>query len=153
MIQWKFPALALGLLLTGCTGMPEQKVNPATITELASCPSTPNCVCSADTGRSHYIAPIAVDGDPDTAWRVLHDLLTADSSIIILVSEEHYIRAEAKTRLLRFTDDLEFLLDREAKVINMRSASRLGYSDLGKNRKRLEGIRSKMRDAGTTQAR
>jgi len=148
MIQRIAQALLTALLLTGCTGMTEKNIDPARITELASCPSSPNCVSSADVGDPHYIEPVAIDGDPDDAWQTLRDILVADGSITITASGDHYIRAEATTRLLRFTDDLEFLLKREAGLIDMRSASRLGYWDLGKNRKRLESIRSKMQDAG-----
>jgi uncharacterized protein (DUF1499 family) len=148
MIQRIIPALLLALLLTGCADMPDNNVDPATVTELASCPSSPNCVCSTDTGGSHYIEPLAVSGELDTVWQALRDVLGADGSISIVAADDHYIRAEAKTRFLRFTDDVEFLLNREAGVIDMRSASRVGYSDLGKNRSRLEGIRSAMRDAG-----
>ena len=148
MIQRMIPALLLALLLTGCADMPDNDVDPATVTELASCPSSPNCVCSTDTGGSHYIDPLAVSGELDAAWQTLRDILGADGSISIVAANGHYIRAEAKTRFLRFTDDVEFLLNREAGVIDMRSASRVGYSDLGKNRSRLEGVRSAMRDAG-----
>ena len=148
MIQRMIPALLLALLLTGCAGRPDNDVDPATVTELASCPSSPNCVCSTDTEGSHYIDPIAVSGKLDTAWQTLRDILGADGSISIVAADGHYIRAEAKTRFMRFTDDVEFLLDREAGVIDMRSASRVGYSDLGKNRSRLEGVRSLMHDAG-----
>lgn len=150
MIQAIISALLLALLLSGCSDMPDNNVDPATVTEFASCPSSPNCVCSTDTGRSHHIEPLTVSGKLDTAWQTLHDILGADRSISIVVSDHHYIRAEAKTRLMRFTDDVEFLLDREAGVIDMRSASRVGYSDFGKNRRRLEGIRSAMRDAGAS---
>ena len=148
MIQEMIPALLLALLLTGCGDMPDNNVDPATVTELASCPSSPNCVCSTDTGGSHHIDPLKVSGKLDSSWQTLRDILGADGSISIVASDGHYIRAEAKTRFLRFTDDVEFLLDREAGVIDMRSASRLGHSDLGKNRSRLEGVRSAMRDAG-----
>ena len=132
--------------------MPENDVDPASVTELDACPSSPNCVSSADSGDSHYIAPIAIDGDPDAAWQALKDILTADSSIEITASAEHYIRTEATTRILRFTDDVEFLLKGEERRIDMRSASRIGYSDLGKNRRRLERIRSAMIDAGVAVA-
>ena len=148
MIQRMIQALLLALLLTGCADMPDNNVDPATVTELASCPSSPNCVCSTDTGRSHYIDPLAVSGELDTAWQTLRDVLGADGSISIVAAGDHYIRAEAKTRFLRFTDDVEFLLNRETGVIDMRSASRVGRSDFGKNRSRLEGISSAMRDAG-----
>lgn len=132
--------------------MPENNVDPATVTELARCPSSPNCVSSADTGDSHYIAPISIQGDPDAAWQTLQDILAADASFEITASEQHYIRAEATTRILRFTDDVEFLLERDAGKIDMRSASRIGYSDLGKNRKRMEEIRQRMIDAGVAGA-
>ncbi|HEY9596037.1 MAG TPA: DUF1499 domain-containing protein, partial [Cyanophyceae cyanobacterium] len=41
-----------------------------------------------------------------------------------------------------FVDDVEFFLDDNANVIQVRSASRLGESDLGVNRKRIETIRA-----------
>ncbi len=145
-------ALIAALLLTGCTGIPENNVDPATVTELARCPSRPNCVSSADIGDSHYISPIKIQGDPDAAWQTLQDTLAADGSFEITASGKHYIRTEAITRILRFNDDVEFLLKRDVGRIDMRSASRIGYSDLGKNRKRLEGIRSKMIDAGVAVA-
>ena len=152
MIQRTTHALILALLLTGCSGMPENNVDPASVTELDRCPSSPNCVSSADSGDSHYIAPIVIDGDPDAAWQALKDILKADPSIEITASAAHYIRAEATTRILRFTDDVEFLFKSEERQIDMRSASRIGYSDLGKNRRRLEGIRSEMIDAGVAVA-
>lgn len=148
MIQRTIQALLIALLLTGCSGMPETNEDPATIAKLGKCPSSPNCVCSTDSSESHSIAPITVEGDPDRAWQTLQDILSTDRSIKITASGEHYIRAEATTRILRFTDDVEFLLDRDAGRIDMRSASRVGYSDLGKNRKRLEQLRSRMIEAG-----
>lgn len=128
--------------------MSEKNIDPATISELERCPSTPNCVSSADAGDSHYIEPIAITGDPDAAWRTLREILEADESITITASADHYIRAEATTKVLRFTDDVEFLLKRDAGRIDMRSASRLGYWDLGKNRERLDRIRGEMHKAG-----
>lgn len=112
--------------------------------QLESCPGSPNCVCSTDTDPAHQIAPLKIAGDSEQAWQTLLEVLRADGSITIITATERYIRAEAKTRLLRFTDDVEFLLNLEQGVIDIRSASRIGYSDLGKNRKRLEGIRSAM---------
>jgi uncharacterized protein (DUF1499 family) len=39
---------------------------------------------------------------------------------------------------LKFVDDLEIRIDSTQKVIHIRSASRVGYSDMGVNRKRTE---------------
>lgn len=138
------------LLLVACTGTPGNVSDPATVTELAPCPSTPNCVSSADTADTHYIAPIRIEGEPDTAWQTLRDLLTEDGSFEITASAPRYIRAEATTPILRFTDDVEFLLNRQAEQIEMRSASRIGRSDMGTNRERMEAVRSRMREAGVS---
>ncbi len=113
---------------------------------LPACPSSPNCV-SSDAPRSdgkHYIAPLAIDGDPQTAWQQLVGLLQGDRSITIVVQRDDFIHAEARTRIMRFVDDVIFHLRPDEGVIAMRSASRVGYSDLGKNRKRLEAVRAAM---------
>lgn len=140
------------LLFVGCSGTPGNEADPATVTELAQCPSRPNCVSSADTGETHYIAPITIEGDADAAWQTLQDLLTEDGSYEITGSASLYIRAEATTPILRFTDDVEFLLNRDAGQIEMRSASRIGRSDMGTNRERLEQLRSRMREAGVARS-
>jgi len=129
--------------------MPQPTTEADRVTELAECPASPNCVSSAeDAGKSHYIAPIRIQGDPDAAWRALRDLLAADGRIEIVSAGDRYLHAVATTRILRFKDDVEFLLDRDAGEIAMRSASRIGYSDLGKNRRRMEAIRRAMAEAG-----
>jgi uncharacterized protein (DUF1499 family) len=89
----------------------------------------------------HVIAPIAVAGDGKTAFRKLTDLIGKMDGARIITSEPGYVYAEFQTRLLKFVDDVEFVLDEPAGVIQMRSASRLGIKDLGANRQRLEAIR------------
>jgi uncharacterized protein (DUF1499 family) len=59
---------------------------------------------------------------------------------VITVSDS-YLHAEFTSLIFRFVDDVEFVIDNDAKVIHVRSASRLGTSDLGVNRKRVEEIR------------
>jgi len=62
----------------------------------------------------------------------------------IVDSSDDYLRAEARSRLLRFVDDLELALDAEAGLLAVRSASRLGYSDRGVNRRRVETLRRQL---------
>lgn len=69
------------------------------------------------------------------------DYVEGDSSYTIVEQRDGYLRAEARTKILRFVDDVVFHLRPEQGVIAMRSASRIGYSDLGKNRRRLEAVR------------
>jgi uncharacterized protein (DUF1499 family) len=114
---------------------------------LSACPSTPNCVSSQAPDEQHRIAPLAFSGDADVAFARLKLILTRRNDTTIIEEHSGYLRVELHTTL--FVDDGEFLLDRGGQVIQVRSASRLGYSDLGKNRSRMESIR---RDFSSTKA-
>lgn len=107
--------------------------------ELPPCPASPNCVCS-QVKDSHRIAPFSIKGDPDQALKRLHALLLERSDTTVIAVDQDLIKVEFRT-LLGFVDDGVFLLDRELAVIHLRSAARLGYWDLGKNRRRMEEIR------------
>jgi uncharacterized protein (DUF1499 family) len=96
-------------------------------------------VSSQAADERHRIAPLAYTGDPDAAFTRLKQLLTRRKDTTIIEERAGYLRVELRTTF--FVDDGEFLLDRERQFIQVRSASRLGYSDLGKNRSRLEEIR------------
>ena len=132
--------LAIGLLgMFGCAGERPQNLGSKEGLLLA-CPSSPNCVSSqADDGK-HRIAPLAFSGDPEAAFARLKQVLGLRGDTTIIEENSGYLRVELRTTL--FVDDGEFLLDRPRSVIQVRSASRLGYSDLGKNRSRMEEIRS-----------
>ncbi len=111
--------------------------------ELKPCSSKPNCVCSInESDKDHYIAPFEHE-KIDQLWAKLKENLSV-FGLTLVESKENYIHATATTRILRFTDDVEFLYQPDKKKIQIRSASRLGYSDLGTNRKRLEDIRLKL---------
>jgi uncharacterized protein (DUF1499 family) len=128
----------LSILLAACAG--ERPANlGAKDGRLAACPSSPNCVSSQAADERHRIAPLAYTGDPDAAFTRLKQLLTRRKDTTIIEERAGYLRVELRTTF--FVDDGEFLLDRERQFIQVRSASRLGYSDLGKNRSRLEEIR------------
>ena len=88
------------------------------------------------------IEPLALVGDGPATLQRLHDIVAAMPGARIVRFEGDYLRAEFTTPLMQFTDDAEFWLDREAGVVQVRSASRLGRSDLGANRRRIEAIRA-----------
>ena len=116
--------------------------------QLAPCPDTPNCVNSqASTGdKEHYITPLAYEGDSQTAKAQIIKILSVVPGTEIVEQTDDYIRAESKSRLMGFVDDLEFYFPPDQSVIEWRSASRLGESDLGVNRRRLEQIRLALAD-------
>ncbi len=132
------------ILLTGCVGtMPDLGINNG---ELTPCPKTPNCVNSQAVGEKQYIQPIRYAGTRRAARARLLQTLESEKRIKILTAQENYIRVEFTSALFRFVDDVEFYFPEEQAgetVIHIRSASRVGYSDLGANRKRIERIRSK----------
>lgn len=108
---------------------------------LTPCPGTPNCVNSQDPDARFQIAPIAYTGDGAKALELLRNVILAQPRTRLTEFKDGYMRFEFKTRVFRFVDDVEFLLDRYNKVIQVRSASRLGHSDLGLNRRRVEKLR------------
>ena len=107
---------------------------------LAACPSSPNCVCSEDGDGS--IAPLAYTGDGKIAFLSLLDLLESQPRVDLVTVEEEYAHAVFRTPLLRFRDDLELRLDSANSVIQVRSSSRVGHSDMGANRRRIESLRA-----------
>jgi uncharacterized protein (DUF1499 family) len=109
--------------------------------KLAPCPDSPNCVVSQGGDENHTISPISYDGDRSAVREKLLQVLAVVSGTKIVKQTDNYIRAESASRLLGFVDDLEFYLPEAEKVIQVRSAARLGESDLGVNRRRLEQIR------------
>jgi len=138
------------LFLSGCsTTVPENMSN-----DLSPCPATPNCVCSDDDGLVHGIAPLQLKVDLSDAWSALVTLLEQDQSITVITNEtENYLYAEARTAFFGFVDDVEFKARPDDNEIAMRSASRVGLSDLGKNRRRLENLRSELADQGIVVSR
>ncbi len=140
--------VAVVMVLAGCASVAER---PTTGQGLAPCPSSPNCVCSSDSGRA-AIAPFAIKGDADAAWDALREVLEAEPRTRIETADDTYLHAVATTRIMRFKDDVEFLLDRDAGTIGVRSASRVGYSDLGANRSRVESLRATLAARGVIDA-
>ncbi len=112
-----------------------------TIRTLAPCPNRPNCVSSQATDPSHFIEPIRFPGSPADAWAVLKFALQSLPRTSVVEEAGWYLRAEAKSRIFGFIDDVEFLMDVPKGMIHVRSASRTGYSDLGVNRNRIEHVR------------
>ncbi len=117
--------------------------------KLAPCPSSPNCVVSReDTDADHAIAPLAYSGDRAAALTRLIAVVKAMPRTAIIEQGDDYLYAEFTSQLMGYVDDVEFYLDPAAALIQVRSASRLGQSDLGANRQRIEAIRSAFAAAG-----
>ncbi len=113
------------------------------IQSLRPCPDSPNCVCSQDESRAHFINPIPYTGSEEQARKQLFEILSRKRGCRIVRQEGNYLHAEFRSLCFRFVDDVEFLIDSGQNVLHVRSASRVGHYDLGANRQRIEGIRQK----------
>jgi uncharacterized protein (DUF1499 family) len=138
------PAMAslLGTLFAGSRPATLGAANGA----LAPCPDKPNCVSSRATDSRHAIAPLAFDGPAPAAWARLVAAIRAMPGVTVVGDERvkggRHLHAEFASRVFGFVDDLECLLADGAKTIDLRSASRLGTSDFGANRARVEALRA-----------
>jgi uncharacterized protein (DUF1499 family) len=130
--------LALIPFLTACAGEPPQNIGIQN-DRLAACPASPNCVSSFESDEEHSIPAIAASLE-----QIEQVLLTMDAANIVEAGN-NYLYAEFTSRLMGYVDDVEFLYDPVRGVSHVRSASRLGHSDLGANRKRIESIREKLK--------
>ena len=106
---------------------------------LPPCPGSPNCV-SSQADDSHRIEPFKITGNTRAAIEKLRQVLEQRRDTTVITSDERSISVEFRTTL-GFVDDGLFLLDVSNNVIHVRSAARLGYWDLGKNRRRMEEVR------------
>ena len=112
--------------------------------QLSVCPDSPNCVSSQATDQRHAIGPLLFSGDGQAALAKIQKILQGWPGVKITSQASGYLRAEFTSTLFRFVDDVEFVVVPDEGVIHFRSCSRVGYSDLGANRRRMESLRKKL---------
>ena len=112
--------------------------------KLAACPDSPNCVSTQAADSEKKMSPIALTASDDSsqdAIKKIKAVVAKHFSRAKLVSEkENYLHYEFTSLIFRFVDDVEFLVDADNQQIDFRAASRVGHSDMGKNRKRMQQI-------------
>lgn len=122
------------LTLLGCAGKRPDNLGVQD-GQLASCPDSPNCVSSFEDRESHGIAPISA------SLAQVRQAIENMEGAQIISEGDGYLHAEFTTKLMGYVDDVEILESANEGICHVRSASRLGYSDMGVNRKRVEAIR------------
>jgi uncharacterized protein (DUF1499 family) len=130
--------LIIYLLFYGTTSMSE------TLNPLNPCKNKPNCVSSQDSRKEFFIEPIPIIGEPNIFFEKLLKTVRSYPRAKQINVTDNYIHFEFRSALFGFVDDIEFFIDKKNSLLHMRSASRLGYSDFGVNRKRLTEIKNKL---------
>ena len=144
--------VALVVVLFAALGWWSQRTAPAAPGllngVLAPCGPAPHCVCSESgdsADRVHRVEPIALPPQADALrWRVLREVIAMQGGNVERQAEG-YLHASFESALFGFVDDVEFRLD--GALLQVRSSSRVGYSDLGANRKRVEALRAALTEA------
>ena len=139
---------AVGAITSQLSGLwPQPTEKPQLVNgKLRPCPGTPNCVSSESDNPIFNIAPIAFSGSPDQAWATLK-LVVSEQGGAVQDEGKEYLWSTFTVPVFGFIDDVEFRLSTAEGVIHVRSASRLGISDLGVNRGRVEQLRSAFQKA------
>lgn len=128
-----------GMMFFSCAGQRPENLGVQN-KQLADCPSKPNCVSSQAADEDHFTAPLTYQGDKLSAFKHLKNVLGSFKNATIVSESDNYLHVEFKSTVMGFVDDMEFYFPGE-KVIHLRSASRLGYSDFGVNSKRVKQLR------------
>ena len=107
------------------------------------CPSTPNCVSSLAPAedRVHFVEPLSFSGASRPAFACLQAVLAHMPGASRVSAGDDRAHWVFTTRWLRFRDDVHIRLVAQEGVIHIRSASRIGYGDMGVNRARVEAVR------------
>ena len=142
-----FGIASIAILAVACGGRMPTDIGPRD-GRLIDCPDSPNCVSSFASDEEHGIAPFEIEGSFEVAWAALVDVVGKMPRMETVTSTPGYLHAVQTSALMRYRDDLEFLANGAAGRIDVRSASRVGYGDMGVNRDRVESIRSALVELG-----
>ncbi|MEO6447346.1 MAG: DUF1499 domain-containing protein [Gemmatimonadaceae bacterium] len=133
------------LLTAACHGTPHELSAPGQ--PLRPCPSTPNCVSSEATDSVHAMQGVPFSIAPHDAQVRARSALLRQPRTRITLDVPGYLRAEATSRIFRFVDDVEIVVDTAAMRFRFRSASRIGRGDRGVNRARMTRVSEWLRGA------
>ena len=127
--------LLLFILFTSCAG-----TKPDSIGQFSECPEKPNCIFSKSSTALHMIAPLIYQNSFLEAKEKLLKVIKSMPRSEIVTNKESFLHVEFTSKIFRFVDDVEFYFNAPG-IIHFRSASRIGHSDMGVNRHRIEEIR------------
>lgn len=130
-LTWK------NLQMPETTGLVDGRLHP--------CPKSLNCVCCCHDNTAHYIEPLPFSSS-DTLDRI-QAFMNSHYNVQVVQRTPDYLHLVVTTPMMRFKDDVEFAVDHKKNIVRVRSASRVGSSDFGVNRKRIEAVRSYLNGA------
>ncbi len=146
-ISTQFTLLLITMFLFACSGQRPLNLGVQD-NKLPACPKSPNCISSDADNESQRILPFQIKGASSEMWHLIKKSLLMLPRTKIITESPDYIHAECSSAIFGFVDDLELHLRPSNAIIAIRSASRLGYSDFGVNRKRIKTLRTMLYSQG-----
>jgi len=139
-----FAIATLSMMLFGrCSGGPPSNIGLKD-GKLSPCPKSPNCVSTRSSDPQHGIEALSFRGSRSETMAAILAVAGKMQRTTVVTQREDYLHVEYRTKM-GFVDDVEFHLDETTQTVHFRSASRIGYSDLGVNRKRMEEFTNRYR--------
>ncbi len=135
---WVAGLVLLSGISSGCSSPEIGRVD----TGLHPCPGSPNCVSSQSEDKAHLIEAFTHGTSQEKARDVLEKIIADQEGAVVITAEPDYLHIEFRSKVFGFVDDVEFWFPEKQGLVHVRSASRLGYSDLGVNEKRVEMLRT-----------
>jgi len=115
--------------------------------QLPRCPDSPNCVSTDAEREKQRMMAVPFTDTPESAFARAKAAVLAEARTQIVAEEPRWLKAECKSLFFRFVDDVELVVDADSRTFRFRSASRVGRSDFGANRNRMERITARLRGA------
>ena len=131
-------ALVTMLLLAGCSSSPDK---PQSRQILPQCGWLPNCINSQSGRGAQASEPISANAEQ---WQQLKAWIAQQQDWQISVDDGNFLQAIIKTPIMKFRDDIQLLFLPEDQLIQVRSSSRIGISDLGTNARRIKALRDQL---------
>ncbi|MFT6349124.1 MAG: hypothetical protein ACJAYB_002142 [Psychromonas sp.] len=133
--------VSLLLSLSACSEINSPQSSSAT-ESIEPCPASPNCVSSDAADKNHFIMPFQLTTTAEKAWPMVIEVIMELPRSNIIQQKDNLLAVECRSAVLGFVDDLKLQLRASEGIIAVYSASRIGYSDFGVNRDRIEVLRA-----------
>lgn len=127
------------MFLTACSGSRPDNIGIVNL-KLTACPESPNCVSSDSIDKEHHVPAFKLEKAAELVWLDVKAYLQMQQNMQIISQTADYMHIESTSSLMRFVDDFELHLRKRDGIIAVRSASRLGHSDFGVNKQRIEDL-------------
>lgn len=147
-MQWMMWLLGLGVIVVVILGValswqnskrPSLGVHQGQLKPLSH---KPNAVSTQADKPSQWVEPWPIKSDRDQTLAAIANAVASYGGGQLQQQADYYLYYVFVTPKMRFRDDVEFYIDAQQGLVHFRSASRVGYSDLGLNNARYQALRT-----------